>query len=128
MDQLGSQLDTIPQLRVLPYEADSIEPPCATISLPEDIDYLGAYKRGLDKMVLRVSVFVSLVDDRVRREQITPYADGSGTKSIKQVLESGTYTAFDTIAVSRGGFGVIVIDGIGYLGGLWTVNIAGQGN
>lgn len=128
MDELGTQLKTIDNLRVLPYEADSLNPPCATISLPSEIDYLGAYKRGMDKLILEVTVWVSRVDDRISRNQITPYADGSGARSIKTVLEAGTYTAFDTIAVSKGGFGIINLEGINYLGGIWTINIAGQGN
>src|SRR5688500_13433478 len=114
MDEVGAQLDTINGLDVLPYEADSINPPCATISLPPSINYLGTYRRGMDKLVLEISIFVSMVDDRIRRDEIAPFADGSGSKSVKEVLESGTYTAFDTLAVRSGSFMVINIEDIDY--------------
>lgn len=127
MDDIGTRLTSVTGLNVLPYEADSITPPCATVSLPTDINYLSAYQRGMDKLIIEVTLFVSLVDDRVRRHEIAPYADGSGTKSIKQILETGSYTAFDYIAVRRGAFSVISLEDIEYLGAVFTCDIGGQG-
>lgn len=127
MDEVGTQLNTITGIDVLPYDADSVNPPCAIVSLPPSINYLSTYKRGMDKLVLEVSILVSMADDRIRREEITPFADGSGPQSVKEVLESGTYTAFDTLAVRSGGFMVISIEGIEYLGAVFQVDISGQG-
>lgn len=128
MDDIGNQLDTISGINVLPYEADDIDVPCALVSLPPEINYLATYRRGMDRMTIMVTILVSLVDDRVRRQEIAPFADGAGSQSIKQVLESGTYTAFDVIAVRKGEFDVIDIGGIEYLGAVFTVDIAGPGN
>lgn len=127
MDEIGAQLETIPNLNVLPYEADDLSVPCALVSLPQNIEYLQAYARGMVKARIQITVAVSLVDDRVRRDQITPYGDSDGPRSIKHVLESGTYSAFDTIAVVLGRFTVVAIARVRYLVGLFDVDIAGQG-
>lgn len=127
MDEVGAQLDTISGIDVLDYEADSINPPCAIVSLPSEINYLSTYRRGMDKLILEITICVSMVDDRIRRDEITPFADGSGPQSIKEVLESGTYTAFDTIAVRKGSFLVVSIEDIDYYAGVFQVDIAGQG-
>lgn len=127
MDDIGKRLDTIPGLRVLPYEADSVNPPCALVSLPAEIGYQ-TYQRGMDKMGIEVTILVSAVSDRVRRDQIAPYGDGAGPKSIKQVLETGTYTAFDIIYVSKGMFDVVNVEGQKYLAALFACIIQGSGN
>lgn len=127
MDEIGSRLQIVKSLRVLPYEADSVNPPCALVSLPTNINYLSTYQRGMDQMTIIVTVLVSVVDDRVRRDHIAPYGDGSGSMSIKHVLESGMYTSFDVIAVASATFDVLNIEGIDYLGAVFVCNIAGQG-
>jgi hypothetical protein len=127
MDDVGSRLETIPGLRVLPYEADDVNVPAAMISLPTNLDYSRAYARGMDSITLNIIILVSSVNDRIRRNEITPYGDGSGTKSIKQVLESGKYGSFDTIFVPRGNFDVINISELKYLGIRFVVTVTGQG-
>lgn len=127
MDAIGNRLDTIPGLRVLPYEADSVNPPCALVSLPAEITYL-TYQRGMDKLIIEVTILVSAVHDRVRRDQIAPYGDGSGPKSVKQVLETGLYDEFDVIYVSRGTFDIVNVEGQKYLAAAFTCNIQGPGN
>lgn len=127
MDDIGTRLDSIANLNVLPYEADDINVPAGLVSLPQDINYLGTYQRGMDTMVIIVTILVSLVDDRCRRDEVAPYADGSGTRSVKQVLETGEYTAFDVITVEMGTFDVININEVEYLAAQFRCKIAGQG-
>jgi hypothetical protein len=128
MDQIGVQLDTISGLRVLDYEADDINVPAALVSLPVGIDYLGTYKRGMDSMIIQVTILVSMVSDRVRRDKIAPYADGAGSKSVKQVLEAGVYTAFHVLTVASATFDVVDIADVEYLAVIFICNIAGSGN
>lgn len=127
MDQIGAQLDTIDGLRVWEYDADDIEPPAGIIRLTGDIDYLGAYNRGMVKIELSVLILVCAVDDRVRRDEIVAYADSSGSMSIKQVLETGSYTAFDTLAVAKSKFQVVSIARIKYVGAEFQIKISGRG-
>lgn len=127
MEQLGTQLDTIDGLRVWDYDSDDINPPSAIIRLTGDIDYLGAYNHGMNSIGLSVLILVGAVDDRIRRDEIVQYADGSGEKSIRQVLEKGTYTAFDTVAVARSKFQIVSIAGIKYVSAEFSIQISGRG-
>lgn len=128
MDEIGEQLNTIDRLRVLPYEADDIDVPAAIVSLPASIDYLVTYARGMHQMTMLVTILVSLVDDRIRRSDIAPYADGTGDRSIKWVLENHKYTACNTLVVRSAVFSVISIAKNEYLGVVFTLDIAGPGN
>ena len=126
MDDIGNRLDTISGLRVHNYEADEVNVPAGLVSLPGTINYHSTYGSGFCQATIEVTILVSKVDDRVRREQIVPYADTSGARSVKAVLESGTYTAFDSLQVQNGRFLVVTIAGDDYLGYVATVDILGQ--
>lgn len=127
MDELADQLDTISVLRVKGYDADEIQVPAAIISLPTLIDYQRAYERGMDSLILTVIVLVAADSDRKRRDLITPYADGSGPKSIKEVLERGQYTSCDTVTVQTASFRFYTYNAIKFLGIGFTVAVTGKG-
>jgi hypothetical protein len=127
MEEIGTRLDTITGLRVYDFPSGSITPPAAIIAYPEEIVYDETYGRGMDRMTLPVLVMVGRYDDRTARNNLVPYADGTGAKSIKAVVESGTYTAFDVVRVSRGDFDVVRIAGVDYAAVLFDLDIAGQG-
>lgn len=131
MDEIAAQLDTISGLRVHPFPPDSITPPAAVVDLPESIGFDETYGRGMDKMTIPVTVLVGKAVDRASRDQIAPYFDGSGERSIKTVLEAGTYSAFDAeslrVRVADDPFEVWTYAGVAYLGGAFRIDVAGQG-
>jgi hypothetical protein len=127
MDQTGDRLDTIGGLRVWRYPPNSLTPPGAVVSYPEDYDYDATYGRGMDRMTLPVVVVVGKPSDRASRDKLAAYVDGSGAASVKAVLESGTYTAFDSVRVMRVEFDVVTIAGTDYMAALFSLDIAGQG-
>lgn len=129
MDEVGARLDTIAGLRVFAFPPDSLSPPAAWIGYPEDYTYDETYGRGMDRITnLPVIVVVAKVSDRSARDQVGQYVDGSGAKSVKAVLESGTYTAFHTIRVVSVTFDILTRAGTDYLAALFMIDIAGQGS
>lgn len=127
-DQLATQLQTISGLRVFAYETDSFVPPAAFVSYPEEIEFDGTYARGMDKMTMAVMVAVGKYTDRGTRDLISAYVNGSGTKSVKAVLEAGTYTAFEVVVVRSVKFDVIQNAGTDYLAAEFTLEITGSGS
>lgn len=127
IDDLGARLNTIKGLHVHDFESDDINVPTAMISLPTHINMMRTFARGMDSIDLEIYVLVSSTEDRVRRNKITPYGDGSGQYSIKQLLENGEYSSFDTLAVSKARFNVIRIAGINYLAAIFDIAITGSG-
>lgn len=121
MTQIGDRLETIDPLRVHPYEADEISCPAGLVSLPGNINY--KMTKGGKSALLEVTILVTEVDSRVRLDQIAPYADSDGMRSVVQVLESGTYTAFDSINVLSSRFQIVTIAGTSYLACIFTVEI-----
>ncbi|MGH3735836.1 MAG: hypothetical protein ACRDT6_09485 [Micromonosporaceae bacterium] len=127
MDAVAARLDTIAGLRVFAYPPPAVTPPAAIVSYPDELNFDETYGRGMDRLTLPVVVVVGKASDRSSRNLIAAYADGSGASSVKAVVESGTYTAFDTVRVMRAEFDIVRIAGTDYLAALFDLDIAGQG-
>jgi hypothetical protein len=128
MDALAARLDTIDGLRVHAHPPGTVTPPAAVVAYPEAVTFDATYGRGMDRMTLPVVVVVGKASDRTARDQLGAYADGSGPKSVKAVVESGTYTAFDTVRVMSVEFDVIAIGGTDYLAAMFDLDISGPGS
>lgn len=127
MDAIGDQIDTIAGLTVHRHPPDRVSPPAAVVVYPEEITFDKSYGRGSDGMTLPVVVVVGKPTARVARTRLVAYCDGTGAKSIKQVVEAGTYTAFDTVRVADVIFDVITIGGTDYLAAQFNLEIEGRG-
>lgn len=127
MDEVGTALGTISGLRVYDFPADQISPPAAVLAYPDQVTYDGTYGRGMDRLTIPVLVMVGKVEDRTARDNLVPYADGSGSKSIKAAVEAGTYTACDTVRVTQVTFDVVTVGGVDYAAALFDLDITGPG-
>jgi hypothetical protein len=127
MDAVAARLDTIAGLRCFAYPPDSITPPAAIVAYPEELAFDATYDRGADTVLLPVIVAVGKVHDRGTRDLVAAYCTGSGASSIKAVVETGTYTAFDTVRVARAEFDVVRIGDTDYLAALFDLDIIGNG-
>lgn len=128
MDEIGVQLKTISNLRVLAYDADDIETPAAVVSIPT-VNFNQAYRNGMVVANLVITIFVSLANDRKRRDQITIYQDSSGPASVRNVLEQavGSYRTFDSILVQNAIPAVVKIGDIDYFCLLFACEVLGRG-
>jgi hypothetical protein len=127
MDAISTRLDTIAGLRCFPYPPDSITPPAAIVTYPEELTFDAGYDRGADTMTLPVIVAVGKVHDRNTRNLVDAYCAGSGASSIKAVIESGTYTAFDSVRVTGAEFDIVTIGSADYLAAVFDLDIIGDG-
>jgi len=127
MDAIGDRLDMIDGLRVHKYPVGSVSPPAAVLSYPDDYEYDSTYARGMDRMTLPVVLVVGKASERTARDRLAAYVNGSGTSSVKAVLESGAYTAFDVVVVKSAEFDVVRIADVDYLAAVFDLDIAGRG-
>lgn len=128
MDQVATRLDTVENLRVFAYPVDKGPMPFAAVDFPDSYDFDETYGRGLDRLTLPLLLSVPRVVDRTLPNQMSDYASGSGPRSVKAVLESGTYTAFDTIRVVRAEFDWSKNGDEDCLTAEFTLDIAGRGS
>lgn len=128
-NELANRLEIIPGIRAVKYEddADEIQLPSGLISLPPQIRYHGTFANGMSEMDCLITILVSLVDARVRLEQIAPYGDDTGPYSVKEILETGTYTAMDVVTIHTGMFTVLTIAETTYKAFIAQGKIAGSG-
>src|SRR5690606_13007577 len=116
----------IDRLNADPFEPDSVHPPHAWC-LPQEIEYDLTMARGSDRLTIEVIVAVSRTVDEVSWRKLLAYADGTGDRSVKQVLESGSYTELESLQVLRCEFGRVDVGGVLYLAGRFNVDILGSG-
>lgn len=128
MDQIGDQLDTITGLRVYRYPPDRVQPPAAVVTYPDTYTYDSTYGRGMDRMTVPVIVMVGRVSDRASRDQLGPYLDGAGPRSVKAVVEAGSYTAFDSARVMSVEFDIVQLANVDHVAATLSIDIAGEGS
>lgn len=97
-NELATQLGTILNKRAAAFPPDTIDPPCGFVFDAEST-YDAAYQRGMDTVTLSLTVLVARTPLRTAWSQIGAFASGSGAKSVKTVIEAGTYTSFDVVTV-----------------------------
>ena len=126
MDDLAAALGGIDDLRVYPYWVDRVTPPAAVVAWPDPLEYDATQRRGSDRFTVPVVVLSGRVDARSSRDRVAAYADGSGPRSVKAVVEAHTPTAYDTATVTRCEFGVHTVAGVEYLAATFDIDITGS--
>ena len=97
------------------------------VSYPDEYIPHRTYNRGMDTMTLPVVVVVGRVSERGARDLLSDFVDGAGASSVIAVLESGTYTAFHELTVSKIDFDVVRIGETDYIAALFDCDIVGRG-
>lgn len=129
MDDIAVRLRSIQAFReVAAYPKGSPTPPAAIVAYPESYNPRATYQRGAASMTIPVWVVVGKVSERTARDLLSQFVDGSGASSVIAVLEAGTYTAFDTLAVSGVDFDSVSIGGTDYLAAVFDCDIFGSGS
>lgn len=128
MDQVANQLDTIAGLRVFAYPPGTVVPPAAVVSYPESLTFDETYGRGMDRLTLPVVIVVGRPTERTTRDNLAAYCAGSGSSSVKAVLEAGAYSAFHMLRVVDIEFDVVRFGDVDYAAALFSVDVAGQGS
>jgi hypothetical protein len=121
MDAIGTRLGTVTGLRVFDFPPKSAQAPFAFVDLPERIDFDAALKRGYDRMTVRVVVCVADQVDRAARDAIATYAAGTGSGSIKAVLENGSIGS--SCRVQSVEFRPVIMAGNAFLGAVFTLDV-----
>jgi hypothetical protein len=78
-------------------------------------------------MTLMVTVAVAKVDAKNAHTQLAKYANGSGTHSVKAILEAEPNTAYDTLRVTGATFGQVRFAGGSYLAAIFSCDVMGSG-
>lgn len=127
--ELATALETItnPDLRVYPYPPDQLAAPAAVVGYPQTITFDLSAGRGQDMITVPVYVVIDRTWDRASAEQFANLTAGSGSNSIKQVLQTKPHTAFATCRVRSVDFSVISVAGIEYWVATFLVDVYGSG-
>lgn len=128
-EEIAARLDTISGLNAFPFPPDSLTPPAAIVLNPQpgDVVYDATYGRGMDRMTLPVIVLGGRSNDQQAHADIRAFLDGSGARSVKAVLQAGTYTSLHTIRVTTGGVDGVQVGGVEYYAAMFDLDITGQG-
>lgn len=123
MDALGAALATITGLRVTDYPASTAAVPAAMVGLPTTLEYDSTKGRGLDHVVIPITLLVGNVVDRSARDALSAYLAGSGASSIKAALDGKLGGVVQTARVMGARIEVVTLGGVDYLGATFDVDI-----
>ena len=125
MDGLGTRLATITGLRVFDFAPDSLSPPAAIVSLPENIEWDLTMARGSDRCTIPVYVLVGKASDRAARDKLAGYLAGTGATSVKTAIESDETLggAVDSVRVMRASSSVMTVAGQEFLAATFDVDV-----
>lgn len=128
-EEIRTALAGIAGLRRPPWGVEQIQPPAAVVALPERVDFDETYGRGKDRYPdLPVVVLVGRAEERASLKSLAAYADGSGAKSVKQVLEAYVWTTCDAVTVTSCEFDASAsYAGTPYLAAIFHLDIIGKG-
>lgn len=124
--ELSDRLGTILNGRSTPYAPDTGGPPFGYVFGPESTPHQ-SYANGLTRLKMSVTVAVARTPLDAAFKALSGYMSDTGDTSVKACLESGTYTAFDTIVVSRSVAGDVTIGGVTHKGAQFDLDITGSG-
>lgn len=125
MDELATALASISDLRISAYPVNAVNPPMAVVNFPGPYNYDATMGRGMDRMTFPVYAMISKNDIRTGRDELAQFADGSGTKSFKEVLEAHTYTSCDSVRVMSVEFVTITVGTNDYMAAVFQVDVIG---
>lgn len=121
MDAIGTALATITGLRVFDFPPKSAQPPFAFVDMPESVEFDLSYGRGNDRATFTVVVAVADVVDRSSRDAIAQYAAGSGSKSVKAVLDAASIGTSRRVGSVE--FRPVTLAAGTYAGAIFTVDV-----
>jgi len=126
MDAIGARLVGVTGLRVYDYAADNAAPPAAIVSLPREVEYDSTAGRGVDRIVIPVTVLVGKVSERAARDRLGAYIAGTGADSIKSAIEGSGGDlggVAQTVRVTSSSVDVVTIGAVDYLGASFDVEV-----
>lgn len=129
LEELAARIRPIPDLTgSFPYPPDRLVPPAAFLRLPDTIDFDQAYDRGADGMDLFLLIVAGKVDTASAHRHLAKYASGSGTHSVKALIEAAPApTSYDDAHVRSVDFAVTDIAGPTMLAAIFTIRVVGDG-
>lgn len=123
MDALGTALGTISGLRVQDYPASVAAVPAAIVGLPSVLEFDATKGRGVDHVVVPVTLLVGMVSERAARDALSLYLAGSGVKSVKAAIDGTLGGVVQTARVMGATVEVLTLAGVDYLGATFEVDI-----
>ena len=124
--EVSDRLGTILSGRSTPCAPDTGSAPFGYVFGIESTPHQ-SYGNGLTRLKLSVTVAVARSPLDVAFKALAGYMSDTGDTSVKACLETGTYTAFDTIIVTRSTVGDVTIGGTTYKGAQFDLDITGSG-
>lgn len=130
MTEIGNKLETITGLRVFDYPPNSINPPTGVVTYPETIEYHATYGApgAVGMRALGVVLVAGKADSKAARDTVSAWSKTTGNGSVKQALESASYTTLDDLTVTTCEFDVMTIGAVDYMAAIFRIDIIGQGD
>lgn len=120
MTGIGTALDGITGVRGYAFPPKSAQPPFAFPDMPERIEFDCSMQRGCDRATINVVVAVADVVDRAATAKLLGYMAGSGSLSVKDVLDGAVGQSCRVVSCEPR---AVVLAGTTYMGAVFTLDV-----
>lgn len=133
MDEIAEKTRAAASLtgRTFAYPVAVVQPPAAIVAYPSDAEFDKTYGRGVDTMAGALVVVVGPVADRQTRDRAARYLNGSGSESIKALVDGdeggNAYASCDSVTVTGWETDTHTIAGTEHLALVFALDITGPG-
>lgn len=125
-EEIAARLQGWQGLRASAWPMPQVQVPAIVVTL-YPVNYDQTYGRGMDTLMGQLLLFVGPPNDRSSHERLDAYLSGAGDHSIKQRLETGEYSSFNTVKAVNADSDVATVAGKDLLVGLISIEISGSG-
>lgn len=125
-DNIKTQLSSISGLRLYDTVPDSVNVPAAVVGML-DFDFDTSSNRGFDTATLDIILITGRMSERSAQNSLDTYLSGSGSSSIKTVLENNRTLsgACQTLRVTTATSGSLQVGSIDYLAYRFRLTVIG---
>lgn len=122
MDAIAAAIETAAVTdRAYAWPSEEINPPCAVVGYPSDIDFDLTFGRGADTATIPVYFVVGRIVERSARDKLSTII--AGATGIKDVLDGNLGGTVDTARVTDCKPMPITVGGIDYLSAKFEVEV-----
>lgn len=108
--------------RAYGWPAGAVQPPCALVGYPEQLDFDATFRRGSDMAVIPVWIIAGATHDRTTRDVLSAYI-GDGARSVKVALEPNLGGAVQTARVTDCQIEKVTIGAVDYMAARFDVEL-----
>lgn len=124
MDEVATCMAQVPGLRTYAWPPGKVLPVAAVVQYPTSADY--RISNASWRLSLPLVLNLGKPNEEQTRATLAAYLNGSGSASVRQLMDNYAWTSCDSVTCTDGEVDVVTVAGVDYLAALFTLDVIGS--